>query len=276
MLWNKVISSVFYKKRHKTLCSMKRWAQNQQIFSFTSYMTKKSNKSSRLTCWNNKVLIPRLRNEHFTWWRRFPSGLTCLSLSPCRGPVSPHTSMETRLMSQLELRDSCHTTAAYKNSVPNKQTNDELRWIKLTSTASATEDKDDEEKKKKKKKNSAWRKKEKKNSSEILKKNDKYSLSSPRVLVQHLSSFTETSHADFMVHLKDDWLCNKSFRRYSIRSWKMHNIWQWLLLLPSLRYCYCYLKLNKCVRVCVCCFRLELLSYLTRGSIVRTGHRQCM
>lgn len=27
-----------------------------------------------------------------------------------------------------------------------------------------------------------------------------------RVLVQHLSSFNEMSHTDFMVHLKDDWL----------------------------------------------------------------------
>lgn len=197
-----------------------------------------------------------------------PAEVLWVPTHPWRRALCLSLSYEIHATPQRLIRIVCQT---------NKQTNDELRWIKLTSTASATEDKDDEEKKKKKKKNSAWRKKEKKNSSEILKKNDnKYSLSSPRVLVQHLSSFTETSQADFMVHLKDDWLCNKSFRRYSIRSWKMHYIWQWLLLLPSLRYCYCYLKLNKCVRVCVCCFRLELLSYLTRGSIVRTGHRQCM
>ena len=116
-------------------------------------------------------------------WRGFPSGLTCLSVSPCRGPVSPHTSMETRLMSQLELRDSCHTTAAYKNSVPNKQTN--KRWTALNKThihsichrgqrrRGEEEEEEDEEKKKlclekERKKKLIWNIRKKKMTTSIL------------------------------------------------------------------------------------------------------------
>jgi len=61
----------------------------------------------------------------------------------------------------------------------------------------------------------------------------------------------------------------------------IHNIWQWLFLLTSLRYRSCYLKLNSvcvcvcvCAYVCVCCFRLVEL--FNMGSVVRTGHRQCV
>lgn len=177
-------------------------------------------------------------------------------LSFCRGPVSPHTSMEMCLMTLLELRDSRHTTAAYKNSVPNKQ------WTALKSHLQYLPQRTKRRRKtlpgrKTKNKTLIWN---------ILKKkkcNNKYSLSPPRVMVQHLSSFIETSHTDFMVHLKDD--CVTNFRKYSIRPWK------YIIFDNG---CYYYRRydiviviLSWTVCVCVCCFCLELLSYLTWGAL---------
>lgn len=74
-----------------------------------------------------------------------------------------------------------------------------MNCAEFTSTVSAAEDEEEEEEQK----NSA-RKKQNSRLKYKKKCNNKYSLSSPRVLVQHLSSFIEMSHTDFMVHLKDD------------------------------------------------------------------------
>lgn len=54
-----------------------------------------------------------------------------------RGPVSRHTSTKTRLSSLLELRDSCHTTAAYKTACQTKQP--AFTCAESTSTVSTAE-----------------------------------------------------------------------------------------------------------------------------------------
>lgn len=127
--------------------------------------------------------------------------------------MSRHTSTKTRLSSLLELRDSCHTTAAYKTACQTKQP--AFTCAESTSTVSTAAGQQGGAE--------LAGKKNKTNSSETLKKKHKklkYSLSSQRVLVQHFCQVLPKRHMQILWCTLKMTDCVTNFRKCSIKSWK--------------------------------------------------------
>lgn len=199
--------------------------------------------------------INKLKVGFFIFIFKLFTFISRLFFLPCRGPVSPHTSMETRLMSLLELWDSCHTTAAYKKSCAkrtNKQTMNRAEFY--TSTVSAAEDEEEEEQKKtlpeKKKQNSRLKYIKKKNAT-------------TSILCLHRVFWCSICQVLLKCHMQILWCtlkmtdCVTNFRKYSIRPWK------YIIFDNG---CYYYRRYNIVIvilswTVCVCVFVVFVLNY---------------
>lgn len=130
-----------------------------------------------------------------------------------RGPVSRHTSTKTRLSSLLELWDSCHTTAAYKTACQTKQP--AFTCAESTSTVSTAEGQQGGAELAGKKQTKQTHLKHLKNHKKL-----KYSLSSPRVMVQHFCQVLPKRHMQILWGTLKMTDCVTNFRKYSIKSWK--------------------------------------------------------
>lgn len=185
-----------------------------------------------------------------------------------RGPVSRHTSMETRLSSLLELWDSCHTTAAYKTACQTKQP--AFTCADSTSTVSTAEGQQGgaELAGKKNRNKLIWNIKK-------THKKLKYSLSSPRVMVQHFCQVLPKRHTQILWCTLKMTDCVTNFRKYSIKSWK------YIIFDNG---CYYYRRYDivivtlswaLCVCVCVLLFLSWIIELFNTGSIGKDWP-QCM
>lgn len=170
-----------------------------------------------------------------------------------RGPVSRHTSTKTRLSSLLELWDSCHTTAAYKTACQTKQP--AFTCADSTSTVStAVGQQGGAELAGKKQTNKLiWNIFKKKH------KKLKYSLSSPRVLVQHFCQVLPKRHMQILWCTLKMTDCVTNFRKCSIKSWK------YIIFDNGCYYYHRYdiviVTLSWALCVCVCVLLFFVLNY---------------
>lgn len=187
---------------------------------------------------------------------------------PRRGPVSRHTSTKTRLSSLLELWDSCHTTAAYKTACQTKQP--AFTCAESTSTVSTAEGQQGGAE-------LAGKNKTKQTHLKHLKKHKKlkYSLSSPRVMVQHFCQVLPKRHMQILWCTLKMTDCVTNFRKYSIKSWK------YIIFDNG---CYYYRRYDivivtlswaLCVCVCVLLFLSWIIELFNTGSIGKDWP-QCM